>query len=156
MVSDDKVENPAELPDDLPLHYYNQRPRKDWDFGLTKPMKDLGHPLGVLAVAWLLINALFWGGAFGGIFFLWIYDNFVHQFVPSRSTWDFEVFFAMAGVTVGIVCGYFAFYWLYMRMGRKGVSVVLLTIGFIPVVGLVVHALQAIAETWLIFRKKHS
>ena len=60
---------------------------------------------------------------------------------------------AMVGIVAGALCGLGAAVWILKRLNDRGVSLVLLTMGLLPVVGVAIHFAQVVAESWLHLRR---
>lgn len=115
---------------------------------LDRQLPSTGHPLGVLAQAWLLINCIVGGGFLGRFLGLTVPDlawRLLYGRHAPRHICDTA---SDVGILAGAGFGLFAFIWIVDRLNRRGLDFVLLSMSFIPFVG---PPIAVICGLWLVF-----
>lgn len=126
-----------------------QRRTRDY---LSAPLPRTGHPLGLIAHACIALNGLAFG-AFVGMFIGAMIAYGIVPWILGRQLSD------PVGLTIVMVClgitaigGLWIGGWVIHRLNATGVSVILIALGFIPVIGIFFHIAHAFSEVWMRIR----
>lgn len=122
---------------------------------LSTPVPKTDHPLGPLAQVWIVLNCMLVCGLIGtaaitaGCYYGW--KLLAGRQIPG-TVHDVILFASLVGsLTSGVLLAA----WLLQRVGRKSINIALLTLHFVPVIGVFVTFICGIWELIRYFSPEH-
>jgi hypothetical protein len=122
----------------------------------SDPLPSTGHPLAFVAQVAITLNGLAFGALAGMFLGACIAYEIVPRLLGRQLSDPTGLTITMAFLAIGAVGGLWIAGWVIHRLRAKGVSVVLVALGFVPVIGIAFHIGQALAEVWMRLRPARS
>jgi hypothetical protein len=122
----------------------------------SDPLPSTGHPLAFVAQVAITLNGLAFGAVVGMFLGACIAYEIVPRLLGRQLSDPTGLTITMAFLAIGAVGGLWIAGWVIHRLSAKGVSVVLIALGFVPVIGIAFHIGQALAEVWMRLRPVRS